>query len=174
MGEIKSGTFLGSVNLGGYIADVEAIGFPGDSNLYAGQKVTKNGKTGHILRSRNFVLSTAHSFSQANGITDEALSVIIESASTDTGGYLVGTFTPPAGYAIENGNTEGWFVYKVDQESSEEGGAVSSVRSAFTQVTDWAKANPVLAAAVALGIGYLVHLYMYRNKKKKPKYLGLV
>lgn len=174
MAEVKSGTFLGTVNLGGTISDVEAISYPGNNNLYAGQKVTQNGKSGHLLRSRNFVLSTAHSFTQANGIVDADLSGIIASAESDSGGYLVGTFTPPSGYAIENANTDGWFVYKIADQNTTDESLLERSGNYLTQLTDWAKANPVMAVAVVLAIGYLIHLYMYRNKKRKPKYLGLV
>ena len=90
------GIFTGS---NGQTWPVEAVAFGTSGALQVGQKVTVNGVAGHVIRSRNFVLSTASQFTQASGITDALVTAAFSaSPEGDVGGVRVPAgFTPPEG-----------------------------------------------------------------------------
>lgn len=176
---IKGGDFLGTfTSVSGSTWPVEAVAFGNSAQLYVGQKVTVGGKPGHVIRSRNFVLSTATQFQQAQGITDADITAVFQaSIEGDAGG-----FNPPAAFATPDGysklfDTDGTPYYvKAGAVSEDTTGDTLAERSAsyFNQAWDWVKANPVAAVAIALAIAYLIHEYTQRNKRRKKKFLGVL
>lgn len=176
---IKSGDFLGTfTSVSGSTWPVEAAAFGNNTQLYVGQKVTVNGISGYVIRSLNFVLSTASQFTQAQGINDTDLTAAFQaSAGGDTGG-----FEPPTGFVTPDGwsklfDTDGTPYYiKAGSVAADTSGDTIAERSAsyFNQAWDWVKANPVAAVAIALAIAYLIHEYTQRNKRRKKKFLGVL
>lgn len=183
MAAVKSGDYLGVVDFGGSKQfECFAVTFEGSPKIFVGQKVVQDGITGYKIRGKQFVLSTAHSFKQASGIVDADLAALEE--SSDTSGFLApASFTLPVGWATVNAGTDDTFIYNKkdsdldgveDNPSTTGGGVLDRSAGYVNQIWDYAKANPVTALAIVAAIGYLIHLYMYRNKKRKPKYLGLL
>lgn len=176
---IKAGDFLGTfTGSNGATWPVEAVAFGTSGALQVGQKVTVNGKAGHVIRSRNFVLSTASQFTQASGITDALVTAAF--AASQEGD--VGGFGAPAGFTTPDGYTKLFdsdgtpYYVKAGTTSEDTTGDTLAERSAsyFNQAWDWVKANPVAAVAIALAIAYLIHEYTQRNKKRKKKFLGVL
>lgn len=157
---------------------VEAVAFGNSPQLHVGQKITVGGKTGYVIRSRNFVLSTATQFQQAQGIIDADITAAFQASEAgDAGG-----FNPPAGFTTPDGwakafDTDGTPYYtQLGAASDDTGGDTLGERSAsyFNQAWAWVKANPVAAVAIALAIAYLIHEYTQRNKRRKKKFLGVL
>lgn len=181
---IKAGDFIGTFTpISGNSFPTEAVAFGSNPQLFLGQKVTVKGadgitRTGHVIRSRTFALSTAGQFTQAPGITDaDVTAAFQESTSGDVGGFL-----PPAGFTTPDGYTKLFdvdgtpYYVKAGSASEDTSGDTLAERSAsyFNQAWDWVKANPVAAVAIALAIAYLIHEYTQRNKKRKKKFLGVL
>lgn len=176
---IKSGDFLGNFTpMSGVSFPVEAVAFGSNPQLFVGQKVTVGGKAGYVIRSRNFVMSTAGQFTQAQGITDALVTEAFQaSTESDAGGFL-----PPAGFTTPDGYSKLFdidgtpYYVKAGTASEDNSGDTLAERSGnyLNQAWDWVKANPVAAVAIALAIAYLIHEYSQRNKRRKKKFLGVL
>lgn len=176
---IKAGDHLGIfTGSNGQTWPVEAVAFGTSGQLQIGQKVTVNGVAGYVIRSRNFVLSTAGQFTQASAINNDLVTAAFAaSAEGDAGG-----FNPPVGFSTPDGytklfDTDGTPYYvKAGATANDTSGDTIAERSAsyINQAWDWVKANPVAAVAIALAIAYLIHEYTQRNKKRKKKFLGVL
>lgn len=182
MATIKSGTYLGIfTDSEGQTFQTYAVAFGTSPKLYPATKY--NG--GWVVRSRNFVLAAATMFTQAAGLVDADMAVLEASAAGDAGGFLPPTgFTTPDGYS-KLFDTQGnpYYVLNSAVSSDTNGDGIvdatdsaSTVRSAnvFTQVWDWAKANPFLAGAIVLGIVVLYQSMTQKGKGRRKKILGLI
>ncbi len=124
-----------------------------------------------IVRGRDL---TANNFTKASGITTEEVNALAD--SDDAGLTAPTAFVVPAGY-VKKFTTDGTPYYtNADELVSVAGdtngdGVVDAndARSAnlITQVTDWVKANPILAAAIAVGVYLFILKPMMGGKKKK-------
>jgi hypothetical protein len=183
MAEIKSGTYLGYVDFGNdNTFDFRAMSFEGDPNLYPVQEIEEDGIKGYKVRSRNFVLSTSHPFRQATSLTDEDMAVLAPSTADDGPGFNPpASWKVPAGWSEKHNGTPNSFIYKLDDKNLDgikddnSGGGVLDRSTDFVNKTwTFIKDNPFTALGGAAVIGYLIHLYIHRKKKRKPKYLGLL
>lgn len=122
-----------------------------------------------IVRGRDL---TANNFTKASGITTEEVDVL---ADSDPQGLTTPTaFTTPTGY-VKKFTTDGtpYYANSDDLVGDTNGDGVvdenDQPRSAnlLTQVTDWVKANPILSAAIAVGVYLFILKPMMGGKKKK-------
>lgn len=180
MGTLKAGTFLGTFTPEpGKSYGTYAIQFTEGGALIPATEFMG----GYVPRSRNFVLASAASFTQATGFNDTLAAELAASTEGDTGGYL-----PPAGFTTPNGwvrltDQEGRPYYK--RIANGEGSSVDSdgdgiadkqqVRSAnfLTQITDWVKANPIWAVVIVVAI-VIVYQQSQGGRRRKKKFLGIL
>jgi len=180
MATIKNGTYLGIWTATELLTfQTYAVSFGDSPKLYPATKY----KGGWVVRSKNFVLDTNLNFTKASGLVDADMAVLEASAEADEFG-----FNPPTGFTTPDGysklyDTEGrpYYVATSGTEDTNGDGVVNSadtattVRSAniFTQVWDWAKANPFLAGAIVLGV-VVIYQQMTQKGKRRKKILGLI
>lgn len=182
MATIKNGTYLGIfTDSEGNTFQTYAVAFGTSPKLYPCTKY----KGGWVVRSKNFVLAAATSFTQASGLVDADMAVLEASAVGDAGGYNPPTgFTTPDGYS-KLFDTQGnpYYVLNGGVSNDLNGDGIidaadttTAVRSAnvFTQVWDWAKANPFLAGAIVLGLVILYQSMTQKGKGRRKKILGLI
>jgi hypothetical protein len=143
-------------------------------------------KDGYAIRSKNFCLTANTNFTPATGLVDADFSNLEASASSDTNGNQPPTgFTTPDGWtklydlegnpyyvptsAKEDTNGDGI----IDEQDLE--GDSSKKRSAnfLDDPIAWAKANPILAISIVIGL-YITYTQLFAKKGKKKKgFLGL-
>lgn len=168
--DIKNGTILGYWITNTGRRQVIAFTFPNDPTLHV---VTPYGN-GIAVRSRNFVKLDAHNFEPVADFKEADVLKFPESQPGDTGGFKV-----PVGFALPKGYAEvtesDGSVYLVPAELVKDDNtivtttgttALTTTRSTIlTDPIGWVKANPILAAGIALG----VYLLFFQKKGKKKR-----
>lgn len=132
-----------------------------------------------IVRGKQLALNT-NEFTLSSGVTTDEVNQL--AAATDTYGVTQPTaFVMPAGY-VKKFATDGSPFYEnvaerlaFDKGDTDGDGVPEPGRSAnlLTQVTDWVKANQVLAIGIGIAI-FIVFKQMSGGKKKKGFLAGLL
>ncbi|GAB3519502.1 hypothetical protein [Emticicia fontis] len=133
-----------------------------------------------IVRGKGLAANT-NDFTLATGITTEEVNALV--ASDTYGVQTPETFVTPAGY-VKKFTTDGtaYYVNADEQRQADLGatdtdgdGIPDTTRSAnlFTQVTDWVKANPILAVAILVA-GYIFIIKPMMGGSGKGKRKGLL
>lgn len=179
---LTSGTLLGTYSARGKSFPVYALAFTEGGNLQVAQEVVKDQV--YVIRNKNFVLSTTHSFTQHSAFTDALAATLPEGAATDTGGYNAPSgFVAPNGWAIvaEAGSGNPLLVKAgysntsiIDDTANGSGTIVSRSASFVDTAVNFVKEQPALALGGVLLLAFIIHTIMQSGKKKKSKFLGIL
>lgn len=133
-----------------------------------------------IPRGKGLALNT-NDFTLASGISNEDVQQL--AASDDYGVQIPASFKTPAGY-VQKYATDGTPYYVNAEEQRQvdlgntdtDGDGKPDSRSAnlFTQITDWVKANPILAVGIAIAVYLFIIKPMLGGGKKKKGLLALL
>lgn len=153
--------------------------FDNGTNFYLTQ-VISDFPDAFIVRGKGLA-ADANNFTLAAGVTVEDVNLL--KVSDDAGVQTPQSFVTPAGY-VKKFTTDGtpYYVNAEEQRQADLGvvdtdgdGIADTPRSAnlFTQITDWVKANPILAVGIAVA-AYLFIIKPMMGGSGKGKKKGLL